>query len=132
MANDPVVEEVRSRLDIVQLISEYLKLQKAGVRFRAPCPFHNEKDPSFYVSPDRQRWHCFGCNEDGDAFEFVMKMEGMSFPEALRHLAGKAGVELPEYKADPHRKEKMDARGRLYEANKMAAQFWHEVLLKHP
>ncbi|MBN1585653.1 DNA primase [Candidatus Uhrbacteria bacterium] len=131
MSHDSTVEEVRSRLDIVQLISEYLKLQKAGTRFRAPCPFHNEKDPSFYVSPDRQRWHCFGCNEDGDAFEFVMRMEGMDFPEALRHLAQKVGVQLPEYRPDPDRQAKADGRERLHEANRQAAEFWHQILLRH-
>jgi DNA primase len=132
MADERTREEIRSRLDIVQLVSEYIKLSKAGVRFRAPCPFHNEKDPSFYVSPERQRYHCFGCNEDGDVFEFVMKMEGMDFPEALKHLAQKAGVELPEYKPDPNRAVKAEARDRLYQANEAAAQFWHQVLLKHP
>lgn len=132
MSNDRTTEEIRNRLDIVQLVSEYLRLHKAGVRFRAPCPFHNEKDPSFYVSPERQRFHCFGCNEDGDIFTFVMKMEGMDFPEAMRHLAKKAGVELPEYRPDPNRSAKAKHRDRLYEANKLAAEFWHQILIKHP
>ncbi|MGI6374104.1 MAG: DNA primase [Patescibacteria group bacterium] len=88
------VEDIKSKLDIVEVIREYLPVKAVGVNFQALCPFHNEKTPSFVISPDKQIWHCFGCGRGGDVFSFVMEKEGLSFPEALRLLATKAGVEL--------------------------------------
>jgi len=86
------VEEVKSKVDIVGLISEYVQLKKSGRNYKAICPFHSEKTPSFMVNSDRQIFKCFGCNEGGDAFTFLQKMEGMEFGEAIRTLADRVGV----------------------------------------
>jgi DNA primase len=121
------VEEVKARLDIVDVIGQYLQLQKAGRSFKAPCPFHNERTPSFIVSPERQTWHCFGaCGTGGDVITFVMKKEAMEFPEALKMLAERAGVKLQERRVseqDDRRKQ------RLYAANDAAARWYRHLLL---
>src|SRR3972149_11060179 len=88
------VEEIKRRIDIVDFISTYLTLKKAGANYKAICPFHQEKTPSFMVSGEKQIFKCFGCQVGGDIFEFVMKMENLEFPEALRMLAERAGVQL--------------------------------------
>ncbi|MBU0598213.1 DNA primase, partial [Patescibacteria group bacterium] len=94
MAQDNI-DEIKSKVDVVDLIQEFIQLKPAGTNnFKANCPFHHEKTPSFMVSRDKQIWHCFGCGEGGDIFGFLMKMEGLEFPEALRILAKKAGVQL--------------------------------------
>ena len=118
-------EEIKSKIDIVDVISEYIQLKQAGANFRALCPFHNEKTPSFMVSRDKQIWHCFGCNEGGDAFTFVQKIENIEFPEALKILAEKAGIKLK--KVNP---ELVSQKTRLFDLNKLAAEFFHQVFLK--
>lgn len=125
MADSGVTQEIKRRLDLVQVISEYVPTKKAGTSFRAVCPFHNEKSPSLFVSPEKQMWHCFGCGEGGDVFAFVMKIEGMEFKDALRHLAKKAGVELTE-----ETRKTSGERAKLIEANTLAMKFWHQVLMK--
>jgi DNA primase len=120
-----VVDDVKQRLDIVDVVGQYVQLQKAGRNFKALCPFHSERAPSFFVSPERQSWHCFGaCGTGGDIFSFVMKKENLEFGEALRLLAERAGVTLVE-----RRPEEEAARDRLREANAAAARFYHGVLL---
>ena len=87
-------DEIKQRINVVDLISSYLTLKKAGRNYKAPCPFHNEKTPSFMVSPDKQIWYCFGCNQGGDVFSFIEKIEGLDFVGALNMLADRAGVIL--------------------------------------
>ncbi|MBI5621744.1 DNA primase [Candidatus Falkowbacteria bacterium] len=118
-------EEIKSKLDIVELLQEYIKLQQAGQNWKARCPFHNEKTPSFMVSRDKQIWHCFGCGEGGDVFTFVQKIEGVDFPEALKLLAHKAGVVLE--RQDP---AVTSQRNTLVDINELAAKYYHKVLLE--
>ena len=113
------VQEIKEKLNIVDVISGYIRLQKAGINHKGLCPFHNEKTPSFMVSPSRQNWHCFGCAEGGDIFTFVQKIEGVEFPEALKILAEKAGVVL-KY-SDPKLRTEKD---RIYEICEKATQFF--------
>ena len=122
------IEEVRSKIDVVQLISEYLSLVKSGRNFKALCPFHSEKAPSLMVSPERQIWKCFGCGKGGSVFNFLMEMEGMEFGEALRSLAKRAGVKLVSYRPQSDEAE----RERLYEINHLTSEFYHFLLLSHP
>lgn len=123
------VSQIRTKVDIVSFISEYIPLKKMGRNFTACCPFHNEKTPSFVVSPERQIWHCFGCQKGGDVFTFLMEYESMEFPEALRFLAKKTGIELIEQKGVMGISSKKE---KIYKVNRQAMEFYHFVLTKHP
>ena len=121
-----VIDEVKQRTDIVEVVGQYTKLTKAGRTFRALCPFHSEKHPSFFVYPEQQSWHCFGaCNTGGDVFSFVMKKQGIDFGDALRLLAQRAGVVIPSRFDQEAGGEKQ----RLYEVNQAAAQYFHNSLV---
>ena len=119
-----VAAEVKSKLTVVDVVSETVQLKKAGTTLKGLCPFHGEKTPSFIVTPGRETWHCFGCGEGGDIFSFVMRRDGIAFPEALRRLAQRAGVEIDERtsREDAHRK-------RLHDVLDTAFAFYHAVLL---
>jgi len=123
-----VVEDIKSRLDLVDVVSGYVNLQKAGHNYKALCPFHHERTPSFVVFPDTQTWRCFGaCGIGGDVFSFVMKAEGWDFSEALRELAGRAGVELKPL--SPQQVDQQEITGRLQRIVQEAAEFYHQRLL---
>lgn len=123
------VAQIRDKIDITSYLSEFLTLKKAGRNFKSVCPFHNEKSPSFMVSPERQMWHCFGCNKGGDIYTFLMEYEHVEFPEALRILAKRAGVELVQSKHEAGLSSKKE---RIYSLNKLAADYYHYILTKHP
>lgn len=124
---DNVVEQVSAANDIVEIISQYIPLKRAGRHLKACCPFHQEKTPSFMVQPEKQMFHCFGCGAGGDVFSFLMRHENMTFPEALKSLAERAHITLPQRRSqrdDGGQKEK------LYEVCQVAADFYHELLYK--
>jgi DNA primase len=120
--------QIRERIDIVSFISEFIAVKKAGRNFSALCPFHGEKTPSFMISPERQRWHCFGCQKSGDCFTFIMEYEHMDFLEALRFLAKKTGVELQNNSFNTGLSSKKEV---LYKINALAAEYYHYLLTKH-
>ena len=122
------VQLIKDKIDVADLIAEYVQLKPAGINKKGLCPFHHEKSPSFMVNSERQGWHCFGCGKGGDIFTFVQEMEGMEFKEALKHLANRAGVQLTSYRSDVDSSQK----NRLKDINIEVARFFHNFLLKMP
>jgi len=120
-------DEIKNKLDIIEVVGGYIKLQKAGVNFRACCPFHKEKTPSFYVSPQRQMAHCFGCNFSGDIFGFVMKIENVDFITSLKILANKANVDLSRFQS-----REGSIKKTLLDIENTALSFFEDNLKKNP
>ncbi len=127
MMDERVLEEVKARFDILDVISDYVELRRAGQNYKGLCPFHSEKTPSFMVSPDKQRFHCFGCGAGGDIISFVMKYENLTFQESLKLLAGKAGINLKEYRSWSVGDSE---RGRLLEIHSIAADVFRRNLAR--
>ena len=124
-----LIDEVVSRNDIVDVISSYVGLKRAGSSYKCCCPFHTEKTPSFSVSRERQRYHCFGCGAGGNALTFVMKYDNMSYVEAIQYLAQRVGMELPERELSSEEKRQISRREKLFEINLEATNYFHYVLL---
>lgn len=118
-----VVDEIKSRLDVIDVISEYISVKQVGTSYKAICPFHQEKTPSFFVSPEKEIWHCFGCDKGGSIFDFLMEIEGIEFPEALRILAQKAGV-----KVEQSDRRAISQKTKLLDICRLSASFYHKVL----
>ena len=125
-----VIERIRAQTDIVDLVAQYLELRRSGDNYRALCPFHNEKTPSFNVNQTRQIFHCFGCGRGGDAFKFLMLHDGLSFPESLRVLARRAGIQLEA--ESPEAVERRSQRVRLTELNNCGMGYFRRQLLDQP
>ena len=126
--SDDIIEVVRQKNDIVDVVSQYVKLTRKGSSYFGLCPFHNEKTPSFSVTPGKQMYYCFGCGAGGNVFNFIMEYENYTFGEALKHLADRAGVELPQIEYSKEVREKAQERAELLEINKQAAQYFYYQL----
>ena len=125
---EELIDEVREKNDIVDVISSYVSLKKRGSNYVGLCPFHNEKTPSFSVSRDKQMYYCFGCGQGGNVYTFLMEYNRLSFVEALQELAKRAGVELPEREQTAEEKQQADAMLTLRDMNKEAAVYFHYLL----
>ena len=123
-----ILDEIAAKCDIVSVVSEYVPLKRTGANYSGLCPFHNEKTPSFTVSPAKQIFYCFGCGEGGNVFKFMMKIENLTFPEAVAKLAAKAGVRLPEKELSKSEKARLARMQRLYKINDLTARYYQKVL----
>ncbi len=129
---EDAIRSIRESCSIVDVISDYVSLKKTGINHRGLCPFHSEKTPSFFVNQSRGTFHCFGCSEYGDVFTFLMKRENMSFVEAVRHLAQRCGITLPERRLSPQEAARLEERGEFFAINAEAARIYSELLQKDP
>jgi len=132
MIPEEKVREIAERVSILEVVSEYVQLRRAGANYVGLCPFHGEKTPSFNVNPAREIFHCFGCGEGGNAFSFIMKMEGVGFPEAVKLLARKAGIEIEERQLTPAERHAQDERHEFQRINDVALDYFRSALLKEP
>ena len=128
--SDEIINEVRDRAKIQEIVAEYVSLKRAGANALGLCPFHGEKSPSFNVNPGRGIFHCFGCGVGGDVFTFLMKIEGLDFPEAVRFLAKRVGVVIEERAVSPGEKRRVDERERFFRINELAVAFYRRYLLE--
>jgi DNA primase len=129
MIPEEKVREVAERISIVEVVSDYLPLRRAGANYLGLCPFHAEKTPSFNVNPAREIFHCFGCGAGGNAFSFIMRIEGLNFPEAVKLLARKAGIEIEERQLTPTEKKSQDEHGQFQRINDLTTSYYRSVLL---
>ena len=127
--SDELLDEVKNKNDIVDVVSRYVTLKRKGRNLFGCCPFHNEKTPSFSVSPERQIFHCFGCGVGGNVINFISKIENVNFIEAVEILANKAGINLPQ-KSNPYEEKQERLKATLYKINELTANFYHERLYK--
>ena len=125
---EELIEEIRTKNDIVEVISGYVRMQKKGSSYFGLCPFHNEKSPSFSVSPGKQMYYCFGCGAGGNVITFLMEYENATFQEALKMLADRAGVALPEVEYSEEMRRRESRRAKLLEVNKQAAKYYYYLL----
>lgn len=126
------VEEIKDRINIVDLVGQYVQLSRAGNNYKGVCPFHREKTPSFMVSSEKQIFKCFGCDAGGDIFEFIQRIENLTFPEALEMLASRAGVILPQQKKNPVQyKQEIDIKTKIYKINKLTSQVFNKIIIEH-
>lgn len=125
-----ILDEIVARCDIVSVVNEYVPLKRKGSNYQGLCPFHNEKTPSFSVSPGKQIFHCFGCGKGGNVFRFIMEIEGISFMEAVEKLAKRANVRLPEKEMTAEQKHRLEQRKRYLQINDFAARYYHKVLME--
>ncbi|MGB9630286.1 MAG: DNA primase, partial [Thermodesulfobacteriota bacterium] len=124
------VSEIRDRANILEVVSDYVSLKKAGKNYRGLCPFHSEKTPSFMVNEAKQMFHCFGCGEGGDVFTFLMKVGHYSFPQAVEQLAKRYGVSLPSRELTLSQKKEMTKRNLLFQINQIASEYFHRLLIQ--
>ena len=130
--SDDLVEEVRTANDIVDVVSGYVRLTKKGSTYFGLCPFHSEKTPSFSVTPSKQMYYCFGCGAGGNAITFVMEYENLTFKEAMKLLADRAGIKLPEEEMSEEQKREAGLKAQLYEINRLAGTYYyHQMKQEH-
>ena len=127
--SDELIDEVKNNNDIVDIVSQYVALKRSGRNYFGLCPFHNEKSPSFAVSPDKQIFHCFGCGVGGNVIHFISKIEGLNFRESIELLAEKANITLPKLESIGDNKTQ-ELKDKIYQINKETAYFYHENLYK--